>query len=212
MQRYLRLKAEAAELEEEVAALTAAGKDGEEQGGEDGAMLWRHLAGEVQGLRAQLLVLGGAAPLLLQHGDEQGEGDEQEGITSIASAEAEADLAEALLRRVGALTLKDGGRGEGVETEGAGEEVVYELYANGGPASSSGVSSASSRAAAFQALERRLAALEQAVLPSSSPSGDEGGEEGLVLAARTLPLEEAVAKVRVLCVCGYMRRDACGYT
>lgn len=194
VQRYLRLKSEAAELEEEVAALAAAGgKDGEEggeQAGGAGKMLWGHLAEEVQGLRAQLLGLAGTAPLLRLEDEERGGGEGGE-ITSIASAEAEADLAEALLRRVGLLALKDDeGKGEGrVKEEGGEGEVVYELYSN-----SVTSSSAASRAAALQALERRLATLEQAVL-SSSAGGDEEGEEGLVLAARTLPLAEAVAKV-----------------
>ena len=225
VQRYLRLKAETSDLADEMEALVAAQQEEEQQrqqqqqqqqqtGGQErgagAASFLKHLAHEVSTLKGDLLTLvkgPGRAARLLSRAADTNEDDGQD-ISSIAAVQAETDLAEALVRKVSELTTTTSTvpstakeptfpRTEG----GGGGNVVYELYYDGGGSGQATAHTTQRRASStpqLQALEGRLAALEKMLVRSDSEEG--GGEgpgatSGLVLAARTLPLVEALAKV-----------------
>ena len=206
VERYLRLKAEASELAEEVEALVAA-QDGKNQHVE-AASLWKHLAGEVCTLKGDLLTLAeGPERAQLLTRNNRGSGEEEDDDVDISSIAAEADLAEALVRKVDELTTKSSSSNKGDTSQDQPKEggnssgVVYELYYDGANSSSS--SSGSSRrglhassAPQLQVLESRLAALEKLLFLSETNSSSSGeGVSGLVLSTRALPLIEALAKV-----------------
>jgi len=215
VERYLRLKVEASELMEEVEALVAV--QDEKCQHVEAASLWKHLANEVSTLKGDLLTLAEGperAQLLTRRGNEDGDD------ADISSVAAEADLAEALVRKVDELTNKSSSSSsstgssnnkastdssEPKEGSSSSGGVVYELYYDAANTSSSSSSSSrrglrASSAPQLQVLESRLAALEKLLLlsDSNSSSSSSSGEQsitGLVLSTRALPLVEALAKV-----------------
>eukprot|EP00624_Nannochloropsis_granulata_P002636 evm.model.NODE_2328_length_25329_cov_24.016424.2 len=202
VERYLRLKGEASELAEEVEALVVA--QDEKSQHVEAASLWKHLASEVSKLKGDLLTLAEGAErahLLTQRKSDDGRGGEDEDHdTDISSVAAEADLMEALIRKVDELTNRSSSSSSSSSSinnsnnnnnqqaitsssqpkeDGSSVGVVYELYYDGANnrTSISGSSSSGRRGLhasstpQLQHLESRLAALEKLLLLSYTSTG-----------------------------------------